>query len=447
MGTDDNIVKLAALAAPPAEPSEDALALLFAEHYSDTLRYTALWNRWLQFNGSIWKSDETLHVYDMVRELCRDAELKQSAQTAKTVAAVEKLARSDRRLAATADQWDAAPMRLTTGNMTFDLHSGDSTNADPLDYITKQAGCAAAPPGTPCTLWAAFLDRVLAGDDELQKFLQRYIGYCLTGCTDEHCFLFLYGTGANGKSTFVNAIARVFGDYCTNASMDTFLASNSPQHPTDLAKLHGARLVTAQETQKGRRWDEIKIKALTGGDRISARFMRADFFDYVPTFKLLIAGNHRPRLSHVDEAMRRRLMLVPFTVQIPLLERDTDLPHKLEAEHPAILRWAIDGCLQWQNKGLSPPARVIDATGDYFTDKDTLGQWLAECTEKRDPPLYIRAATLFGSWKAWCEERNHRPGSIKTFSEELGDRGYTPKREPGTGQRGFDDVALKTRGV
>jgi putative DNA primase/helicase len=293
MGTDDNIVKLAALAAARTEPSEDALALLFAEHYSDTLRYTALWNRWLHFNGACWKPDETLHVYDMVRQLCRDAELKQSAQSAKTVAAVEKLARSDRRLAATADQWDAASasMRLTAGNKTFDLCTGDGTNADPLDYITKRAGCVVAPPGTPCPLWAAFLARVLADDRELQAFLQRYIGYCLTGCTDEHRFPFLYGTGANGKSTFMNTVARVFGDYCTNASMDTFLASNTPQHPTDLAKLHGARLVTAQETQKGRRWDEIKIKALTGGDPISARYMRADFFDYVPTFKLLIAGN------------------------------------------------------------------------------------------------------------------------------------------------------------
>jgi putative DNA primase/helicase len=442
MATDENIVKLAALAAARAEPSEDALALVFAERYSDTLRYTALWNRWLHFNGACWKPDETLHVFDMVRDLCRDAELKQSAQSAKTVAAVEKLARSDRRLAATADQWDAAPMRLTAGTTTFDLLTGDGTNADPLDYITKQTGCSAAPPGTPYPLWAAFLNRVLDGDRELQAFLQRYIGYSLTGRTDEHCFLFLYGTGANGKSTLVNTIARVFGDYCTNASMDTFLASNSPQHPTDLAKLHGARLVTAQETQKGRRWDEIKVKALTGGDKVSARFMRADFFDYVPTFKLLIAGNHRPRLGHVDEAMHRRLMLMPFTVQIPAKERDRELPHKLEAEHPAILRWAIDGCLQWQSIGLSPPARVISATQDYFDSQDTIGEWLSECTEDRGPLAFTRASTLFTSWKTWSEERNHRPGSIKTFSEALSDRGFAPKRER-TGHRGFARIELK----
>jgi putative DNA primase/helicase len=442
MATDDNIVKLAALAAARADLSEDALALVFAERYSDTLRFSALWNKWHHFNGACWKPDETLHVYDLVRDLCRDAELKQSAQSAKTVAAVEKLARSDRRLAAAVHQWDAAPMRLTAGNKTFDLATGDGTNADPLDYITKQAGCAAAPPGTPYPLWAAFLGRVLAGDRELQSFLQRYIGYCLTGRTDEHCFSFLYGTGANGKSTFINTIARVFGDYCTNASMDTFLASNTPQHPTDLAKLHGARLVTAQETQKGRHWDEIKVKALTGGDRISARFMRADFFDYVPTYKLLIGGNHRPRLSNVDEAMRRRLLLVPFTVQIPVKERDKDLPHKLEVEHPAILRWAVDGCLQWQSIGLSPPAGVLAATRDYFDSQDTLGEWLGECTEDRGPFAFTRTSALFASWKLWCEERNHRAGSSRTFSEALSDRGLTHKRER-TGHGGFVGIELK----
>ena len=162
-----------------------------------------------------------------------------------------------------------------------------------------------------------------------EGFLQRYIGYCCTGLTTEHAFVFARGTGANGKSTFINTIVRIFGDYATVADMGTFIASNTERHPTDLAKLRGARLVVAQETQKGRRWDGTKIKALTGGDRLTARFMRQDFFDFVPTFKLFIAGNYKPRLDSVDEAMRRRLLLVPFTVQIPAAERDPELAEKL----------------------------------------------------------------------------------------------------------------------
>ena len=179
-----------------------------------------------------------------------------------------------------------------------------------------------APAGTTHPSWTKFLERVTDHSGELQGFLQRYIGYCCTGFTTEHVFVFAYGTGANGKSTFINTIARIFGDYATVADMSTFISSNVEHHPTDLAKLRGARLVVAQETQKGRRWDETKIKALTGGDKITARFMRQDFFDFVPTFKLFICGNHKPRLTSVDEAMRRRLLLVPFTVQIPPAERD-----------------------------------------------------------------------------------------------------------------------------
>jgi putative DNA primase/helicase len=165
--------------------------------------------------------------------------------------------------------------------------------------------------------WVAFLDRIAGGNVELVDFLQRVAGYSLTGVTREHALFFLYGTGANGKTTFLNAITGALGDYCKNAPIETFTATQSERHPTDLASLRGARLVTAVETEEGRRWAESKIKALTGGDKISARFKRQDFFEYTPQFKLLIAGNHKPGLRWVDEAIRRRLHLIPFTITIP----------------------------------------------------------------------------------------------------------------------------------
>jgi putative DNA primase/helicase len=180
--------------------------------------------------------------------------------------------------------------------------------------------------------------------------------------------------------------------------------------------LHGSRLVVAQETQKGRRWDETKIKALTAGDRITVRFMRQDYFDFTPTFKLLIGGNHKPRLFTVDDAMRRRLLLLPFTVQIPTAEQDKQLMHKLEAEHPAILRWCVEGCLQWQAMGLAPPVGVTEATDAYFSDEDTVGQWLEDCTHDGGPAAFTRLSTLFNSWKSWCEERNLEPGSTNFLS-------------------------------
>jgi P4 family phage/plasmid primase-like protien len=171
-----------------------------------------------------------------------------------------------------------------------------------------------------------------------------------------------------------------------------------------------------RKRRKGRRWDETKIKALTAGDRISARFMRQDFFDFTPTFKLLIGGNHKPRLFTVDDAMKRRLLLLPFTVQIPAAERDKQLMDKLVPEHPAILGWCVEGCLQWQATGLAPPAGVTEATDAYFADQDTVGQWLEECTYDAGPAAFTRLSTLFESWKQWSEERNLKPGSTNFLS-------------------------------
>jgi putative DNA primase/helicase len=226
------------------------------------------------------------------------------------------------------------------------------------------------------------------------------------------------------------------------ADVGTFIASNTERHPTDIAKLHGYRLVVAQETEKGRRWDETKIKTMTGGDKMTARFMRCDFFDFVPKFKLCVVGNHKPRLDNVDEAMRRRMLLVPFTVQIPPEERDPDLPGKLKAEWPAILRWMIEGCLEWQQIGLAPPKIVTDATDEYFDDQDTIKEWLEDCTEDGGPYAFTATSQLFASWKAWCDERNLKPGNGKSLSDALADRGCSRKRAHG-GVRGFIRLVLK----
>ena len=173
--------------------------------------------------------------------------------------------------------------------------------------------------------------------------------------------------------------------------------------------------------------------------------MRQDFFDFTPMFKLFIAGNHKPRLSSVDEAMRRRLLLVPFTVQIPVAERDPDLPRKLQAEWPAILRWAVNGCLEWQHTGLAPPQIVRDATDSYFADQDHLQQWIDDCTQDAGPFAFTRIRDLFSSWKTWCDDRNLKPGSASALSEALADRGFVKKREAGTGQRGFAHLTIKAR--
>ena len=362
---------------PPAF-TDEALALRFAERHAGDLRYVAGWSRWLIWHHGRWQFDDTLRAFDLARKVSREAAAEcniartaAAIASAKTVAAVVTLARADRRLAATIEQWDADPWSLNTPAGVVDLRSGKMCEGHPNRYITR---ITAAVPNHGCAIpaWLRFLDRVTGSDLKLIAFLQRMAGYALTGITRENALFFLYGTGANGKSVFTNTLSGILGDYHRTAPIETFTASQVERHPTDLAGLRGARLVTAIETEEGRRWAESRIKALTGGDKIAARFMRQDFFEFTPQFKLLIAGNHKPGLRSVDEAMRRRFNLVPFTVTIPAAERDDTLTEKLQAEWSGILSWAIKGCLDWQENGLAPPAAVTEATAAYLEAEDAI---------------------------------------------------------------------------
>jgi putative DNA primase/helicase len=242
-------------------------------------------------------------------------------------------------------------------------------------------------------------------------------------------------------------VSRIFGDYAAVAPMEMFLTSKYDRHPTEIARLRGVRLVTASETQQGRAWDEAKIKNLTGGDKLTGRFMRGDFFDFDPTHKLLISGNHKPSLRNVDEAIRRRFLLVPFIVQILEKERDPELLKKLEPEWPAILRWMIDGCLEWRREGLKVPKIVRDATDEYFADQDALGEWLeARTTVQRG--VFTLTNHLFGNWKDWYKPRNLDAGTETAFADSLKERGQDlgfekKRRQHG---RGFLGIRLKSAG-
>jgi putative DNA primase/helicase len=294
----------------------------------------------------------------------------------------------------------------------------------PEDLITKIT--SVSPDwNCPIPLWNAFLKRIMADDMELIAYLQRMCGYFLTGLTREHVLFFAYGTGANGKTTFIDTITYIMGDYAKTAPVETFTESHNDRHPTELAMLAGARLVVAAETQTGRRWDESKIKKLTGGDRVAARFMRQDFFEFTPQFKLFIYGNHKPGLRSADEAMRRRIHLIPFTVKIPEHERDKSLPEKLKAEAPGILAWMMDGCSLWQKEGLNPPAAVRDATAEYLESEDSLGLWLNERIiedTKASPWPWTSCEDLFSDWKFWAEKNNLQPGGGIKFTRDLKSR-------------------------
>jgi P4 family phage/plasmid primase-like protien len=411
--------------------TDEALALTFSERYCDDLRYVAAWGHWYEWTGTVWKRDATLRTFNRARAICREASLEcndentaASIASGSTTAAVERLARYDRRHAATVEQWDADHWLLNTPGGVVDLRTGKMRHHRAEDHMTKITAVA---PGGDCPQWLAFLKTITNGDIDRQTFLQRVAGYCLTGSIREHALFFGYGTGGNGKGVFLNTLTGLMADYAAVASMETFTASTSERHPTDLAMLRGARLVTAQETEQGRKWAEAKIKAMTGGDPVTARFMRQDFFTYMPNFKLFIAGNHKPGLRSVDEAIRRRMNLIPFDVKIPPVERDAELPEKLMAEWPGILKWMIAGCLEWQRIGLAAPQAVTAATNEYFSAEDAIGLWLAECCEL-GANLTESSSALFSSWSQWTNKANEFTGSQKNFSQTLASRGHEQKR-------------------
>ncbi len=403
--------------------SESDLADRFAERHKAELRYVAEWSQWFCYNGKYWKKEKTLLAFDLVRALCREiargcnksAEAK-ALTSGKTIAAIEKIAKADRRLAATIDQWDRDPWLLNTPAGVVDLRNGKMREHDPEDYLTKIT--AVAPKGK-CALWKSHLAVVMADDAELIGFLQRALGYSLTGITREHALFFGHGTGANGKGTTFETVAHVLGDYARTAPMEVFQYSSIDRHPTELAMLQGARFVTASETEEGRGWAESRIKTLTGGDRISARFMRQDFFEYLPQFKLWLTGNHKPSIRSVDEAIRRRFNLIPFAVTIPPDKRDKELVSKLKEESAGILAWMIQGCLLWQQNGLNPPLAVKRATDEYLAAEDALRLWFEECcvVDAAEPGTFT--SELYESWKLWAEKNGEYPRSLKKFSLSL----------------------------
>jgi len=410
--------------------TEDAAALAFANAYRSKLRYchdTGAWFRWI---GQIWRRETTALAFHWCRLVCRnvgDGDVKTFGK-AGTAAGVERFARADRAFAVTAKTWDKDKFLLGTPQGTVDVRTGELRAARQDDYITKST--LVAPPETAdCPLWLRFLNDATREDAALMRFLQQWCGYCLTGDTREHALLFIFGDGGNGKGTFLNTVSRIFGDYATVAAMETFTASRQDHHPTDLAMLRGARLVYVSETEEGRAWAENRIKALTGGDPISARFMRQDFFTFWPEFKITVIGNHKPVLRNVDDANRRRFNLAPFTFK-PTTP-DLLLSDKLEAEYPAILRWMLDGALDWQVNGLTRPAVVRAATAEYFADQDTVRQWIQDCcdTTERPPHAADTSRSLYDSWRNYAIANGEFAGSQKWLGDRLKRLGYQPIKD------------------
>lgn len=427
---------------PPPEDSkytEMGNAGRFARRYRHELRHVAGLG-WLVYDGRQWATDSggakvTRMAKQVVREMwveatgiedkdVRDALVSHArrSEAERPLRAMVSLAASELTIPLGALNPD--PWLINVSNGVVDLREGILRAHDPSLHLTKLAPAAFKPEAVAPT-WLAFLDRVFQGDRELIAFVQRAVGYSLTGLTDEQVFFLLHGTGANGKSTFLEALREVSGEYAAQAEFSTFLTRAAGGPRNDIARLHGARLVAAAEAEAGEHLAEATVKQLTGGDMITARFLYKEHFEFRPHFKIWLAANHKPAISGSDHAIWRRILLIPFLVTIPDQERDPRLVEKLKAERDGILRWAVEGCLSWQQHGLKRPSAVLEATQGYRAEMD----WLAAFVQERcvvAPRVQVRTAELYETYMAWCPERGELPQTRKVFNERLA--AYDPGR-------------------
>ncbi len=336
------------------------------------------------------------------------------------------LTRSEPGIAIPLTSFDQDPDLFNVLNGTVDLRTGELRAHNRADLITRLAPVE-FDSAASCEQWDSFLWRITGREIELYKFLQRWIGYLLTGHVTEQVLAFLVGAGANGKSALCHVVESLLGEYACIVSPDLIMAKRHSGIPNDVARLRGARLALMNETSQGSRFSEAKLKDLTGGDKLTARFMFHEFFDFLPTHRLWIRGNHRPIISGTDEGIWRRLHLVPFNVEIPAAEQDRDLVAKLRTELSGILRWAIEGCLAWRTEGLNPPAVVTNAVREYREESDILGQFLSERCEK-SPAAEVRAGEFFHAYKAFVETAGERPLPLKDLPREMQRRGISWKR-------------------
>ncbi len=442
----------------PALYSEVNVGIRFAQMNEETLRWVDAWGRWMVWDGMHWVKDEVRVAFERGKKLCcavadfartdgteftterqRQATIARYGEK-RTISNVVELSKSDPRIVARSDQWDADQWALNTPGGVVDLRTGELRPGRREDYMTR---ITEATPRGDCPTWLQFLDVATAGDKDLQAYLQRVAGYALTGSTREHALFFVYGTGGNGKGTFLNTLQRILGDYAKSAPADMFTERKHEAHTTELARLMGARLVAAQETEEGKRWAEAKIKALTGGDPVTARFMRMDDFEFIPQFKLVMTGNHKPGLRNVDEAMKRRLHLIPFTVTVKPEDRDHELPAKLIAEADGILDWCVQGCMQWQRMGLKPSAAVLAATAEYLEQQDNLGAWLDECCELT-AAFSARRGDLYKSYKEWAEDAGEYALPQKRWIAAMEHKGFMSAMLRGIQM--FRGIALRSGG-
>ena len=410
----------------------------FALLNGDDFRYD--WNRkrWLYWDGVRWCVDSNSLATQAIKEMARarlaaaaliddDEQCKKMVKWAfnseakyRLKSALE-LAQSEPPFPASTEQFDKDPYLLGCANGVMNLQTGEFREGRRDDYIMKSTNLNYNPTAE-CPRWIQFLDEVFLGNTELIDFIHRAVGYSLTADASEQCLFICYGTGWNGKSKFLIILRDLLGDYAKNTPFSTFTNRYRDTATNDLATLAGVRSITSSEISEGQGLNEARVKAMTGGDPITARFLYGEYFDYIPAYKVWLAVNHKPLIKGTDEGIWRRIRLIPFEASFKA-NPDPYIEEKLKAEIEGILRWAVDGCLKWQRERLEMPEKVEAATNEYRQESDVIAQFLSDCTVETENAK-VKASDLYKAYEAWCGEIGEEAITGTAFGRRVREKGY-----------------------
>jgi len=415
----------------------------FIGEHGENLLFCPQTGKWYVWNGHTWEIDSNGHVHYLAKSNARklldearriNDDLKRNALLKWAILSERKhiidnvvaLSKTDPAIAISISRLDSNNFLLGTKNGIVDLNTQKIITEKTKDCVTKICNVEYNSQAI-CPRWDSFLEEITASNKKLTNFLQRMAGYCLSGSTEEQCLFIFHGGGANGKSVFTNILKSLFNDYAVQTPPETLMVRNNQGASNDLARLRGARLVLATESEENQTLAEAQIKQMTGGDVIVARHLYSEFFEFIPNFKIILTTNHRPKITGTDHAIWRRIRLIPFTVTIPEEKRDPKLSSILMGELPGILNWALEGFKQWQEQGLNPPRCILEATSGYRTEQDVLGEWLFECTIQVSNKT-ILTFQLYDSYVIYCDEAGLSQVSKNKFSRSLSERGYIKKK-------------------
>lgn len=415
-------------------------------HYGADLRWDTRRSKWLHWNNQYWELDESGAVTRIAKDVARqlydevssidDSTARREAikyargceSRAKILAMIE-LSKSLKGVTILPDQLDNDPWKLNVQNGTIDLNTCQLNAHTREDLITRVLSVAYNP-GAECPIWLKFLDRVMGGDVDVVRYIQKAIGYSLTGSISEQCIFIPYGEGANGKSVFLSTISSLMGDYAAQTPTSTLTVKKGESVPNDLARLKGKRFVSASESEIGQKLAESLIKQLSGEDKLSVRFLHQEFFEFIPEFKVWLATNHLPQIRGTDNGIWRRIRLIPFSVTIKDDEKDPELTGKLRKELPGILAWAVEGLKLWQEEGLKAPETIAKATSQYREQSDAIGLFIEEeCTVAEN--LKVMAKDIFIAYQNWCEDNEEHTLNKRQFTQRTTERGFVNARGSG----------------